>query len=312
MRYGRIAIIAGLVSASASIAAQAPGSVESDLRYAREYLEAGNWDYALWRYEEVLRRDPGNAEAKAGHARVRAALDARRGGAAPQAPAQAQAPAPAPAGRRAGCTEIKMPWHSVDPCAAPQPAPEPAPRQPLPVAPPAPAPTAPPAAGGALKVGDYVEFDRFSDGNWGRFGRITRINGDPNSACPSYFVEETGGVTISYVCSRVRLANRPPAPPAPPARPAAGPPVGSYFCTYGVGRGQVLGPGRNFQILPGGQYAADDGERGTYSYSAATGRITFRGGFFGRMNAFGDFIGGRSSQIDINPAGGLLSYCSKQ
>ena len=249
------------MAAGMPVSAQSPGSIESELKYAREYLDAGKWDYAMWRYEAVLQRDPTNAEARAGYARAKAAHEGKQAG--PTAP--------------------------ID---QPQPAPD--------------------AAAAALKIGDRVEFDRFSDGTWGRFGRITKVNTAANPGCPSYFVEEEGGITLSYVCARVRSAAGAGGSPGGKDAAKSAPPVGSYFCTYGLDRGQVLGPGRNFQLLRGGRYAADDGVKGTYRYDAASGRIRFSGGFFGRMNAYGEFKGGRSSQIDINPAGGLVSFCSRQ
>ena len=263
MRLVRIMALAllGMV-AGMPAAAQSPGSIESELKYAREYLEAGKWDYAMWRYEAVLQRDPTNAEALAGHARAKAALEGKQSG--PSGP-------------------------------VPRPSPEPQ-----------------PDAAAALKIGDRVEFDRFSDGSWGRYGRITKVNTGANPGCPSYFVEEEDGVTLSYVCARVRPAAGGGGAQGGKGRAKSAPPIGSYFCTYGLNRGQVLGPGRNFQLLAGGRYAADDGVKGTYLYDAATGRIRFSGGFFGRMNAYGEFKGGRSSQIDINPAGGVVSFCSKQ
>lgn len=162
-----------------------------------------------------------------------------------------------------------------------------------------------------------MEFDRFSDGSWGRFGTIVRLNGDPSSTCPSYFVQEAGGgLTLSYVCSRVRLAtkNQPDAKPGarPPQAANTPPKPGHYFCHYGVNRPQLLGPGRNFWLRPGGQYAADDGDSGAYTYDEAAGKITFRGGFFGRMGAVGEYKSAQPNQIDIHPPNGLLSYCSLQ
>jgi hypothetical protein len=103
-------------------------------------------------------------------------------------------------------------------------------------------------------------------------------------------------------------------PLTPPARPGAADvlPLGDWFCTYGFGRPPLLGPGREFKVLPGGRYAADDGEEGTYSQDPNTGRITFQGGFFGRMEAEGQITPGSTNQVDITPAGGLLSNCSLQ
>jgi hypothetical protein len=105
---------------------------------------------------------------------------------------------------------------------------------------------------GHLQIGDEVEYDEFSNGAWGKFGTITSLNGDPNGACPSYYVKDAvSGLNISYVCSRVR-------------------------------------------------------------YDQAAGRLSFTGGFLGRMNATGEFFGGKLSQIDISPAGGVTSSCSLQ
>ncbi|TFI56923.1 hypothetical protein E2493_17820 [Sphingomonas parva] len=65
--------------AFASVAlAQSPGSVESELKYAQEYMDAQKWDYAMWRYEGILRRDPDNAEARAGYEKARAAHEAKK------------------------------------------------------------------------------------------------------------------------------------------------------------------------------------------------------------------------------------------
>jgi hypothetical protein len=263
---GIVIVGAVLLAIGTAVSAQSPGSIESELKYAREYMEAGKWDYAMWRYEAILQRDPDNAEARAGYARAKAAHE---GG-----------------DSKAVAREQLVPQPRNDAGQAAQ----------------------------TLKVGDRVEFDRFSDGTWGRFGRITKVNSGANPPCPSYFVEEEGGgITLSYVCTRVRPAGGA-AAPAPDQRAGAkgAPPVGSYFCTYGLNRGQVLGPGRNFRLLPGGAYAADDGARGTYRYDAASGKIIFKGGFFGRMAATGEYKGGRSQQIDIDTPGGLVTFCSKQ
>jgi hypothetical protein len=183
------------------------------------------------------------------------------------------------------------------------------------VAAPANRPAAP--AQGHLQIGDNVEYDRFSNGVWGKFGTIDSFNGDPNGACPWYFVKDAvNGLILNYVCGRVR-----PATAAQVARfvkssapkvPAYAPPLGSYFCTYGLNRGQVLGPGRDFRLMPGWRYAADDDEVGTYRYDAVRGEISFAGGFFGFMKATGEFKGGKLSQIDISPAGGVVSFCSLQ
>lgn len=92
----------------------------------------------------------------------------------------------------------------------------------------------------------------------------------------------------------------------------AAPPLGEYYCDYGFGRGQVFGPGRGFFLLPEGQYKALDDEVGTYAYDAATKTITFTRGFYGHIEAFGEFIGGSYSQIDIAPADGVYTFCSLQ
>ena len=349
--HSRLAVVSAfaLMAAPTGSPAQSPGSIESELNYAREYLDAGKPDYAKWRYESVLRRDPNNAEARAGLAKAEAADAARKV-------------------RRAGCTEIKMPWATEDPCAGKGPSggaaaelskvDEVAPQQQPSVV----------AAGGAdvqdevrqaPAEGDIeavfqgfeasIEADpelrhakgEMSQGN--RSAAIERLKAytaaRPDSAEAWFMLalayartaqDEAGfaalkravelkptfSLMLNQPAAQEAQTDQAPAPaPKPPSDTAAtagGPPVGSYFCTYGVNRGQVLGPGRNFQILPGGQYAADDGDRGTYSYDGGSRKITFRGGFFGRMNAYGDFIGGRLSQIDINPEGGLLTYCSLQ
>lgn len=92
----------------------------------------------------------------------------------------------------------------------------------------------------------------------------------------------------------------------------ATPPLGEYYCDYGSGRGQVFGPGRGFFLMSEGQYRALDDEVGSYAYDAATRTISFSGGFFERIEAFGEFIGGSYSQIDIAPSDGVYTFCSLQ
>lgn len=92
----------------------------------------------------------------------------------------------------------------------------------------------------------------------------------------------------------------------------AEPPVGEYYCDYGSGRGQVFGPGRGFYLMPDGQYKALDDDVGSYAYDAETKKITFSGGFFGRMESVGEFIGGSYNQIDIAPSDGVYTFCSLQ
>lgn len=95
MKSPLLAVLA-LALICSSGAAQSPGSIESELNYAREYLDAGKWDYAMWGYEGVLRRDPENAEARDGYAKAKAEYEARKAAQAAQAKALA-APRPAAA-----------------------------------------------------------------------------------------------------------------------------------------------------------------------------------------------------------------------
>ena len=74
----RTAVAAVLLVAAPMVLAQSPGSVESELKYAQEYLDAGKWDYAMWRYEGILRQDPENAEALQGYEVAKARLEAQR------------------------------------------------------------------------------------------------------------------------------------------------------------------------------------------------------------------------------------------
>ena len=92
----------------------------------------------------------------------------------------------------------------------------------------------------------------------------------------------------------------------------ASPPIGEYYCDYGSRRGQVFGPGRGFFLMPESQYRALDDEVGSYSYDAVTRTISFSGGFFGRIEAVGEFVGGSYSQIDIAPSDGFYTFCSLQ
>ena len=79
MRINKLGVMLAVLLASSSLAvAQSPGSVESELKYAQEYMEAGKWDYAMWRYEGILRMDPDNAEAQAGYAKSKAAYEAKK------------------------------------------------------------------------------------------------------------------------------------------------------------------------------------------------------------------------------------------
>lgn len=101
----RAACIAALLLATPLVLAQSPGSVESELIYAQEYLDAGKWDYAMWRYEAILRREPGNAEAKAGYERAKSGykdkLAAEQTQAARMAPARPTGPVSRPPAQRA-------------------------------------------------------------------------------------------------------------------------------------------------------------------------------------------------------------------
>jgi hypothetical protein len=90
------------------------------------------------------------------------------------------------------------------------------------------------------------------------------------------------------------------------------PPLGEYYCDYGSGRGQVFGPGRGFFLMPAGEYRALDDEVGTYTYEPALKVIRFDGGFFGRMNTSGEFVGGSYNQIDLVPEDGVYTFCSLQ
>ncbi len=66
------AVLAILLATSSLAIAQSPGSAESELIYAKEYMDAGKWDYAMWRYEGILRMDPDNAEAQEGYKKAKA------------------------------------------------------------------------------------------------------------------------------------------------------------------------------------------------------------------------------------------------
>ena len=90
------------------------------------------------------------------------------------------------------------------------------------------------------------------------------------------------------------------------------PPLGEYYCDYGTGRGQVFGPGRGFFLMPAGQYRALDDEVGSYAYDPGSRTLSFRGGFFGQIEAVGEFVGGSYSQIDIAPSDGVYTFCSLQ
>ena len=90
------------------------------------------------------------------------------------------------------------------------------------------------------------------------------------------------------------------------------PPLGEYYCDYGSNRGQVFGPGRGFFLLPDGAYRALDDELGSYTYDLATRQIVFLGGFFGRLETTGEFVGGSYNQIDLVPEDGVYTFCSLQ
>ena len=99
-----------LLACGALASAQSPGSVESELKYAQEYMDAQKWDYAMWRYEGILLKDPDNAAAQAGYAQAKSALEAKKARQAEAARAFAgNAPAPAakPAERRASVSRAK-------------------------------------------------------------------------------------------------------------------------------------------------------------------------------------------------------------
>jgi hypothetical protein len=103
-----------------------------------------------------------------------------------------------------------------------------------------------------------------------------------------------------------------PARPAPPpaqaeaAAPASGaPPLGDYGCTHispigisGQWRTELKG---SFKLMPGNQYRyLDGGEVGRYTYDPATGKLHFKGGYFGNTDAVGEYIPrDKSAQINI-------------
>lgn len=104
MPKGHTRIWALLLLATASVAmAQSPGSAESELIYAKEYMDAGKWDYAMWRYEAILRMDPDNEEAQAGYTKAKAAYEAKK------AKQEAQARAFDSPARKAGGAVPKKP-----------------------------------------------------------------------------------------------------------------------------------------------------------------------------------------------------------
>ena len=123
-----------LLLALAGVAiAQSPGSPESELKYAQEYMDAGKWDYAMWRYEGILRSDPDNVEAQQGYAKAKAAYEAKKAKQEAQArafdtPARRQdnagPPRPRPTGKtggqskpassaRAKCDELYGTCHAI-------------------------------------------------------------------------------------------------------------------------------------------------------------------------------------------------------
>lgn len=115
------------------------------------------------------------------------------------------------------------------------------------------------------------------------------------------------------LCSFLVLSSVLPWLPSSAAEAAsAAPPLGEYYCDYGSGRGQVFGPGRGFFLMPEGEYRALDEEVGSYTYEPASKVIRFEGGFFGRMETTGEFVGGSYNQIDVVPIDGVYTFCSLQ
>lgn len=122
----RTVILSGAVALALPLlaSAQAPGSIESDLNYAREYMEAGNPSAAATYFRQAVMKSPNHAEAnllladalhKAGRAAearpfldkaisLSPALAARPEAVAilGAAPASGPSPAPAPVGAAAG------------------------------------------------------------------------------------------------------------------------------------------------------------------------------------------------------------------
>jgi tetratricopeptide (TPR) repeat protein len=109
MKINKFAVALAMLIASSSLAtAQSPGSIEWQLKYAREYLDAGKWDQAKSGYEAVLERDPTNAEAQAGYAKAKENSETKKAAEAAQAKAydgqrgRSPTPAPGPQANRAG------------------------------------------------------------------------------------------------------------------------------------------------------------------------------------------------------------------
>lgn len=168
--------------------------------------------------------------------------------------------------------------------------------------------------GSAIRVGDVVEIDRFSDDKWGAFGRVTEVK-EPSSACPRYYVRypasDPNGLVFSFVCGRVRPTSEVKAQEAvkPKVADKGGPlATGTYACDTGsVGGYQARGA---LTLRADGGYDHVRGG-GRYAYDARSGKVRFISGYFATTKASGTFLPGkRTSQIDIDFPGPPASYWS--
>lgn len=158
-----------------------------------------------------------------------------------------------------------------------------------------------------LRKGDAVEFDRFSNDQWGAYGQLLEIK-EPSTACPQYRVRspanEPNGVVHDLMCGRVRAAAK--IPPVQGRQLGGALALGDYVCNTGpVGRFQARG---TLTLKAGGSYDYVRGG-GNYQYEAGTGAIRFTSGYFFNTEGVGKFTPGKKvAQVDINYAGPPSSY----
>ncbi|GAC1306590.1 MAG: hypothetical protein NVSMB21_09520 [Vulcanimicrobiaceae bacterium] len=157
----------------------------------------------------------------------------------------------------------------------------------------------------SFAIGQTVEADRAGDRRLWTRGTVVDAG---VSRFPSYRVRFADGSSRLLFCRSVYRATERSAPRVV-ERGASEPPLGSYVCTYGPPTPPVRGPGRAFQLLPGGRYGSGDGEIGRYVFSAGSRSVRFVGGYYARISASGTFARSRIPRIDIDPLGGVETSC---
>ena len=114
------------------------------------------------------------------------------------------------------------------------------------------------------------------------------------------------------LCAAAVLATCGTSAAQPSARSTAGVAVGAYEC-WANGQARML---MNFTIRDASHYAGSDGSAGTFSFDAATTRITFKGGSLDGVMPDGFYaiyhsVQGRSKVSFMGPGGAEATFCDK-